>query len=100
MFLKECGEARPQLLIMHGQWSQESLAILELVIRIGIYFMYLPAHTTHTLQLRDRSLNTAYQNAFSDFQNKNIVYIVKSSHWLLQRKTCRSVLSHAGKISF
>lgn len=100
MFLKECGEAGPQLLIMDGQWSQESLAILELVIRIGIYFMNLPSHTTHTLQLRDRSLNTAYQNACSDFLNKNIVYIVKSSHWLLQRKTCRSVLSHAGKDHF
>ena len=86
MFLKECGEARPQLLIMDGQWSLESLAIVELVIRIGIYFMNLPSHTPHTVQLRDRSLNTAYQNACSDFLNKNIVNIVKSSQCVVTEK--------------
>lgn len=80
VFLKECGEARPQLLILDGHSSHESLAILELAIQNDIYIMSLPPHTTHALQPLDRSvfgpLNTAYNNACSDFLNENILHSV------------------------
>nr|XP_011443131.2 jerky protein homolog [Crassostrea gigas] len=75
IFLKECGDARPQLLILDGHSSHESLAILESAIQNDIHIISLPPHTTHALQPLDRSvfgpMNTAYNSACSDFLGQN-----------------------------
>jgi transposase-like protein len=80
IFLKECGEERPQLLILDGHSSHESLAILELAIQNDIHILSLPPHTTHALQPLDRSvfgpLNSAYNNACSEFLNQSTLHSV------------------------
>lgn len=75
VFLMECGKERPQLLILDGHSSHESLSIIELAIQNNIHILSLPPHTTHALQPLDRCvfgpLNNAYNTACSDFLNQN-----------------------------
>ena len=46
VFLAQCGDQRPQLLLLDGHSSHESLAILELAIQHVIHILCLPSHTT------------------------------------------------------
>ncbi|KAK3108839.1 hypothetical protein FSP39_017026 [Pinctada imbricata] len=77
IFLAECGPERPQLLILDGHSSHETLAIIELAMEENIAILCLPPHTTHVLQPLDRSvfgpLNTAYNTACSEYLNENIL---------------------------
>jgi hypothetical protein len=67
IFLKHCGSARLQLLILDGHTSHQTLAILEMTIQENIHVLSLPPHTTYALQPLDRTvfgpLNTAYNTA-------------------------------------
>ncbi|XP_045181703.2 tigger transposable element-derived protein 6-like [Mercenaria mercenaria] len=71
VFLQNCGTHRPQLLILDGHSSHESLAILQRAIEENIYILVLPPHTTHHLQPLDKSVfgpfNKAYSSACSEF---------------------------------
>ncbi|XP_062595646.1 uncharacterized protein LOC134257003 [Saccostrea cucullata] len=75
VFLMECGTERPQLLILDGHSSHESLSIIELAIQNDIHILSLPPHTTHALQPLDRCvfgpLNSAYNTECSNFLNQN-----------------------------
>lgn len=75
IFLNECGDVRPQLFILDGYSSHESLATLESAIQNYIHTISLHIHTTHALQPLDWSvfgpLNTAYNSACSDFLGQN-----------------------------
>lgn len=75
VFLKECGEVRPQLLILDGHSSHESLAILQMASENDIHILCLPPHTTHILQPLDRTVfgpfSAEYNRATSDFLNEN-----------------------------
>ncbi|XP_069108119.1 uncharacterized protein [Argopecten irradians] len=75
IFLAECGEERPQLLVLDGHSSHESLAILELARENNISILCLPPHTTHILQPLDRSVfgpfSNAYNTACSDYMAQN-----------------------------
>ena len=50
VFLKQCGPERPQLLLLDGHSSHETLGLLELAVRENIQVLCLPPHTTHMLQ--------------------------------------------------
>lgn len=80
VFLKHCGAHRPQLLILDGHSSHESLAILERAIEEQIYILALPPHTTHHLQPLDKSvfgpLSRAYNHACSEFLQENPLHLV------------------------
>lgn len=71
VFLKHCGQERPQLLILDGHGSHETLGLLELAKQEEIIILALPPHTTHYLQPLDRSVfgpfNKAYNKACSNF---------------------------------
>lgn len=80
VFLRECGDARPQLLILDGHSSHESLAILELAKENDIHILCLPPHTTHCLQPLDRSVfgpfSAAYNTATSEYLSENPLHSV------------------------
>ena len=65
VFLAQCGDQRPQLLVLDGHSSHESLAILELAIQHDIHILCLPPHTTHALQPLDRSVFGPLNKAFN-----------------------------------
>lgn len=71
VFLQHCGPQRPQLLILDGHGSHETLALLQLAEQERIHILALPPHTTHFLQPLDRSVfgpfNKAYNSICSDF---------------------------------
>ena len=80
IFLKNCGDARPQLLILDGHSSHETLAILELALQENIHILSLPPHTTHVLQPLDRTvfgpLNTAYDSVCLEYLSQNALNTV------------------------
>ncbi|KAK3096889.1 hypothetical protein FSP39_004441 [Pinctada imbricata] len=75
IFLRHCGTERPQLLILDGHSSHETLAILEMALEENIIMLCLPPHSTHALQPLDRSvfgpLNSSYNTVCSDYLNEN-----------------------------
>ena len=97
IFLKNCGDARPQLLILDGHSSHETLAILELALQENIHILSLPPHTTHVLQPLDRTvfgpLNTAYNSVCSEYLGQNALNTVNK--WTFQGlfNKARTVLS-------
>ncbi|XP_022342950.2 uncharacterized protein LOC111136409 [Crassostrea virginica] len=80
VFLKECGPERPQLLILDGHSSHESLAILECALANNVQILSLPPHTTHILQPLDRAVfgpfSAAYNAACSEFMSENPLNMV------------------------
>ena len=104
IFLRHCGAERPQILILDGHSSHETLAILELALEENIHIISLPPHTTHALQPLDRSvfgpLNTAYNTVCSDYLGQNPLNTV--SKWTfpgLFRQAWESALSVANVVS-
>lgn len=71
VFLQFCGSTRPQLLILDGHSSHETLAILMRAIEENIHILAMPPHTTHYAQPLDRAvfgpLNAKYNEACSEF---------------------------------
>ncbi|KAK3789529.1 hypothetical protein RRG08_004599 [Elysia crispata] len=65
VFIKNCGKARPQLLILDSHHSHEVLEMLELAEKERIHILVLPPQTTHMLQPLDRvvfkPMKTAYE---------------------------------------
>jgi len=80
VFLAECGPERPQLLILDGHSSHETLAILEMALHEKIHVLSLPPHTTHLLHPLDRTvfgpLNAAYNRFCSEYLNENPLNLV------------------------
>lgn len=80
VFLPNCGPDRPQLLILDGHASHETLAIIERAIEEGITLLTLPPHCTHYLQPLDRSvfgpLKRAYNEACSTFMQDHPLHLV------------------------
>jgi hypothetical protein len=48
IFLKHCGSARPQLLILDGHSSHETLAILDMAMQENIHILSLPLKSYST----------------------------------------------------
>jgi hypothetical protein len=80
VFLKQCGPERPQLLLLDGHSSHETLGLLELAVRENIQVLCLPPHTTHMLQPLYRTVfgpfNTAYNTACSQFLSESPYHII------------------------
>jgi len=80
VFLRNCGPDRPQLLIIDGHASHETLAIIERAIDEGITLLTMPPHCTHYLQPLDRSvfgpLKRAYNEACSAFMQDHPLHLV------------------------
>lgn len=71
IFLKECGDHRPQLLIMDGHHSHEVLGLIEKARANNITLLTLPPHTTHYHCPLDRTvfgpLNKSYDRLCSEY---------------------------------
>ncbi|XP_045162342.2 uncharacterized protein LOC123527124 isoform X1 [Mercenaria mercenaria] len=71
VFLEFCGSERPELLILDGHSSHETLGILMRAMEENIHILALPPHTTHALQPLDKAvfgpLNRAYNDVCSSF---------------------------------
>ena len=71
VFLANCGPHRPQLLLLDGHGSHETLALLQLTAKENIHLLAFLPHTTHFLQPLDRSVfgpfNKAYNTVFRVF---------------------------------
>lgn len=80
VFLKFCGPFRPQLLILDGHGSHETMAIIERAIAENIILISLPPHCTHALQPLDRTvfgpLKAAYNEQCSDFLVEHPLHVV------------------------
>ncbi|WAR19331.1 hypothetical protein MAR_001169 [Mya arenaria] len=74
VFLKFCEPKRPQLLILDGHSSHETLGILMRAIE-NVHILSLPPHTTHMLQPLDKSVfgpvNRKYNQVCSEFLQEN-----------------------------
>lgn len=77
VFLKNCGPERPQLLILDGHSSHETLTLVEMAVEQNIHLICLPPHTTHALQALDRAVfgpfNKAYNRICSEFLSSSPV---------------------------
>ena len=75
IFLPNCSDHRPQLLILDSHCSHEVLSVLEMAKENNIHILALPPHCTHALQPLDRCIfgpvNKAYNNAYSQFTSDN-----------------------------
>ena len=80
VFLKNCGDQRPLLLILDGHSSHESLAILECALANNLHILSLLPHITHSLQPLDRSVfgpfSAAYNAACSEFMSEDVLHMV------------------------
>jgi hypothetical protein len=74
------GTERPQVLILDGHSSHESLALIQEGIRENIAILSLPPHTTHYLQPLDRTVfglfDKQYDWACSEFLQENTLHKV------------------------
>jgi hypothetical protein len=98
VFLKNCGPARPQLLILDGHGSHETLGIIERAIAENIIMLSLPPHCTHVLQPLDRTvfgpLKSAYNELCSDFLVEHPLHVInKWSFPTLFRQSWEKALS-------
>ena len=66
IFLKQCGEERPQLLICDSHNSHEALNLLETARVNDIHILALPPHTTHKLQPLDKSVFGPLSSYFNE----------------------------------
>ena len=100
IFLKHCGPQRPQVLILDGHSSHESLAILENALANDIHILSLPPHTTHVLQPLDRAVfgpfSTAFNAECSNFISENVLNTVNkwSFHGLVKLAWEKSFTIH------
>lgn len=97
VFLANCGDARPQLLILDSHHSHEVLEMLELAKAQNIHVMALPPHTTHILQPLDRVVfkpfKTAYRRHCTEFLAQNPTKTINKVTWPgLLSKTWTSTL--------
>ncbi len=78
VFLKECREQRPQLLIVDSHCSHETLDLLEMARRENITILSLLSHCTHHLQPWDKSmfgpLKSKYNTHCSEFMAENVTH--------------------------
>ncbi|XP_069131674.1 tigger transposable element-derived protein 1-like [Argopecten irradians] len=92
VFLPNCGPERPQLLILDGHGSHETLGLLELAESENIHILALPPHTTHFLQPLDRSVfgpfNKAYNRACSDFLSASACNVINK--WTFPSLLCQA----------
>ena len=92
VFIKNCGEARPQLLILDSHQSHEVLEMLELAEKERIHILALPPLTTHMLQTLDivvfKPMKTAYKRHCTEFLAANPDKTINKMTWPgLQRQT-------------
>ncbi|XP_005106626.1 CENP-B homolog protein 2 [Aplysia californica] len=65
VFLPNCGEARPQLLILDSHHSHKVLEMLELAQKKDVHILALPPHTTHVLQPLDKVVFKPFKTAYT-----------------------------------
>lgn len=84
IFLKGCGEHRPQILILDGHHSHEVLGLIEAASKNNIHIMALPPHTTHYLCPLDRCVfgpfSTHYNTICSEFI-QNPLNVINKMSW-------------------
>jgi DNA-directed RNA polymerase subunit RPC12/RpoP len=85
VFLKQCGDTRPVLLILDGHHSHEALNVLEAAIKHDVEILCLPPHTTHYLQPLDRTvfgpLMKAYNRACTEYMASDPRHVVSKASW-------------------
>ena len=83
IFLKHCGDARPQLLIWDSHRSHESLESLTKARENNIIIFAFPPHTTHILCPLDRSVFGPFQSGYnrvcSDFLSSSPQNIISKN---------------------
>ena len=74
VFLKYCGKARPQLLIMDQHESHEVSSLLTKAVEENIVILALPAHNSHWLQPLDKGvfgpLKTFFNKVCSEYTSE------------------------------
>jgi hypothetical protein len=84
-FLKNCGNARPQFLIVDQNVSDEAIDLLEEACKEDIHLFALPPHTTHALCPLDKAvfgpLKKHYNVACSEFMSVSPGNIVMKWTW-------------------
>jgi hypothetical protein len=86
-FLKNCGNARPQFLIVDQHVSHEAIDLLEEACKEDIHLFALPPHTTHALYPLDKAVfgplkkHYRYNAACSEFMSVSPGNIVMKWTW-------------------
>jgi transposase len=85
LFLKHCGDARPQVLILDGHKSHTSLDLLVAAREANISLVTLPPHSTHILQPLDRavfkSMKSNYNRVCSDHMSQSLEQRINHQTW-------------------
>lgn len=76
VFLVNCGQQRPVLLVMDNHDTHVSLDVIKIAADNNVTLIGLPPHTTHILQPLDVGIMGPLKRKFSDIAN-NIGFINK-----------------------
>ena len=84
-FLKHIGPERPQLLLLDGHSSHETLGLIEKARRAEVILLTLPPHTTHWLNPLDKTvfapLEKDYNRVCSEFMATSTSAVVNKWEW-------------------
>ncbi|MEW8309716.1 MAG: hypothetical protein AB2695_21715, partial [Candidatus Thiodiazotropha endolucinida] len=97
VFLRNCGEARPQLLILDSHHSHETLSLLQLASENKIHVLAIPPHTTHYLCPLDRCLFGPLQR---EYNYKCTEYMSSTATAMVNKVSFPKLLNAAYEKSF
>ena len=97
VFLKNCGESRPQLLIMDNHRSHETLGLLEAAAENNIIVLTFPPHSTHYLCPLDRAVFGPFQRAYNGICSE---YITSKTTAMINKITFPGLMNKAYVQSF
>ena len=75
VFVKQCGDERPQLLVMDGHSSHKTSGLIQHAKENGITILALPPYTTSELQPLDKVVFKPFKNSYNRY-----VYYNKTIH--------------------
>lgn len=104
VFLKECGEHRPQLLTLDSHCSHEPVELIEIAEKEKITLLTFPSHCTHWLQPWDKSmfapLKRKYNSLCSEYMAENNTHNITKRSWpLLFCKAWESAVTEVNMVS-
>lgn len=104
VFLPECGQKRPQLLIVDSHCSHEPLELLQSAKNENITLFSFPSNCTHELQPWDFSMFSPFKKSYnevcSEFMSENIDHTITKQTWpLLFCKAWTSAITKPNMVS-
>ena len=97
VFLKHCGNERPQLLIWDSHSSHEALSLLEVARENNIFFLAFPPHTTHILCPLDVGIFSPFKRAYNKYCTQ---FMSESPENTINKSTICNLITKAYQSTF